>query len=290
MSWLGNRSRVRMYCARSRCPPRHGRRSGCAPPRGTSGFPTSCSSTPSASVGEDRASLQASSVCGSTRRLRDDIPAAARRPSSLPPPAESRRSSPVASSISKPRRAPPSVRMRTISSRTRSAETCPDQRRIPDRRERLRLRSRNPAAPRNARPAAAADGPRGKRAPGRRSRGSASQLQVRPAPDVIEHFPGVRIQQQRVDREIPRSTSCRGSVSKWTPSGRLPSSYCVVAAEGGDLHLCLIARGPAPRRSARPPAGVREQDAADRRDGAGRDVVILGLRPSSRSRTQPPTR
>ena len=74
---------------------RHGRQTECDPgaSRYVGGLPTSCSSAPQASViAHPAPAAPAASVCGSTRRPRDDTAAAAPHPSSLRLPAAPRTS------------------------------------------------------------------------------------------------------------------------------------------------------------------------------------------------------
>ena len=64
----------------------------------------------------------------------------------------------------------------------------------------------------------------------------------------------------------------------------------MIAAEGGDLDLgaVLADQHDAEVRAHQSGAGEQLEDLC--RAGVGGDVVIRGSRPSSRSRTQPPTR
>src|ERR1022692_4393272 len=120
---LENRSRVRMPCASrtpsSTCPSKRMR----SATRKVGGLPTSCSSAPAASVTVgSRSFSSSSSVCVHTSPSGWNsggcaTPFMAATSGRMSP------SSPVSSRSSKPRRAPPSVRMRASSSRTRSGET-----------------------------------------------------------------------------------------------------------------------------------------------------------------------
>ena len=144
----------------------------------------------------------------------------------------------ASSSNSKPRRAPPSVRMRAISSRTRSGETC-------------RIRPCQPldggeggrfdveAQPR--RETHGAEQPQmvflKAALPDRRWRGSrrARRSSRPPAKSSTSSVSGSSSSALIVKSR--RSTSCRGSVSKCTAVGTAAVAIARVAAERGDLHL-----------------------------------------------------
>ena len=115
-------------------------------------------------------------------------------------------------------------------------------------------------------------------------------LQILASFDEVQNLAAVRVHHEAVDREIAALNVLARIALEMDQRGTAAVGVVVVAAEGGDLHLGEdIAHQDHPEVGTdRPERGNRSMMRSGRASVA--TSKSSGLRPSSRSRTQPPTR
>ena len=238
------------------------------------------------------AASRAAAACAPRRRLRDDIPAAAPRPSWPPLPAGCRpagRSHPAVRSRAARRLRSGCAPARRAPARPKPAGSARDARRMAV--ERGRLDRRNPAARRSAPRAAAAGGLRGTARRGRRWRGPRGAPDRRGPPTKSSTSPvsGSIIRPLMVKSR--RSTSC-ARIALEVHAARDGGRRCSRGRCGRwPLPPGRRRRAPAPRRSARPPGrscGNSSMMRSGRASVATSKSFGLRARAAGRARSRPP--
>ena len=115
-------------------------------------------------------------------------------------------------------------------------------------------------------------------------------LQILASFDEVQNLATVRVHHEAVDGEIAALNVLARIALEMDQRGTAAVGVVVVAAERGDLHLGEdIAHQDYPEVGT-DSAGAREQIHDAVGPCVGGDVEVFGFAPSSRSRTQPPTR